>query len=77
MGGQKRPLPPEEFVNQKVGEAIGKIGETVFPLRTPLVPQTPNSRLSEYIIERSARPTAYPCPPTGEIPLRVIHGRRM
>ena len=64
MGGQKRPLPTEEFVHQKVGEAIGKIGETVFPLRTPLVPQTPTSRLSEYIIERSAR--HYGLPPSAD-----------
>jgi hypothetical protein len=55
MGGQKRPLPAEEFVNHKVGEAIGKIGETVFPLRTPLMPQTPNVCLTEYIIARSAQ----------------------
>jgi hypothetical protein len=55
MGGQKRPLPTEEFVNQKVGEAVGKIGETVFPLRTPLVPKPPNPRIAEYIISRSAQ----------------------
>ena len=55
MGGQKRPLPTEEFVNQKVGEAIGKIAQTVFPLRTPLVPHQPNLRIAEYIIARSAR----------------------
>jgi hypothetical protein len=44
MGGQKRPLPTEEFVDQKVGEAIGKIGQTVFNLSTPLAPQQPNHR---------------------------------
>ena len=50
-----RPLPPEEFVNQKVGEAIGKIGQTVFKLSTPLAPQQPNHRRAAYIIERSAQ----------------------
>jgi hypothetical protein len=53
QGGEMRPLPPEEFVNQKVGEAIGKIGQTVFKLATPLAPQQPNHRRAEYIIERS------------------------
>jgi hypothetical protein len=51
----KSGLPTEEFVNQKVGEAVGKIGETVFPLRTPLVPKPPNPRIAEYIISRSAQ----------------------
>jgi Type IV secretion-system coupling protein DNA-binding domain len=55
MGAQKKPLPPEEFVSQKVGEAIGKIGESVFALRTPLVPKQPNPRIAEYIINRSAQ----------------------
>src|SRR5262249_32433383 len=55
MGGQKRPLPTEEFVDQKVGEAIGKIGQTVFKLSTPLAPQQPNHRFTQFIIERSAR----------------------
>jgi hypothetical protein len=49
------PLPPARFVNQKVGEAMGKIGQTVFPLRTPLAPQRPNPRRAEYIMERSAK----------------------
>ena len=49
------PLPPVHFVNQKIGEAMGKIGETVFPLKTPLAPQTPNHRRAEYIMERSAK----------------------
>jgi hypothetical protein len=49
------PLPPGHFVNQKTGEAMGKIGQTVFPLRTPLAPQSPNHRRAEYIMERSAK----------------------
>jgi hypothetical protein len=52
---QKKPLPVEEFVNQRIGEAIGKIGETVFLLRTPLVPKQPNPQMVEFIINRSAR----------------------
>jgi hypothetical protein len=54
-GGRSTPLPAEEFVNQKVGEAIGKIAQTVFPLRVPLMPQQPNHRKAEYIINRSAQ----------------------
>lgn len=53
IGGDNKPVPEGEFVNQKVGEAIGKIGQNVFPLSTPLVPQEPNHRRAEYIIERS------------------------
>jgi hypothetical protein len=55
IGGEMKPLPTEEFVNQKVGEAIGKIGQTVFRLKTPLAPQQPNHRRAEYIMERSAQ----------------------
>jgi hypothetical protein len=54
MGGAKRPLPQEELVDLKVGEAIGKISQTVFKLSTPLAPQQPNHRRAEYIINRSA-----------------------
>jgi hypothetical protein len=50
-----KPLPPENFVNQKTGEAMGKIGQSVFPLRTPLAPQQPNHRRAEYIMGRSAK----------------------
>lgn len=50
-----KPLPAEFFVNQKVGEAVGKIGQNVFSLQTPLVPQEPNVRWAEYIIARSAQ----------------------
>jgi hypothetical protein len=52
---QGGPLPAEEFVRQKVGEAICKINQTVFPLRVPLAPQEPNPRFVEYIIHRSAQ----------------------
>jgi len=53
--GQKQPVPVEEFVNQRTGEAIGKIAETVFTLRTPLVPKQPNPRMVDYIINRSSQ----------------------
>jgi hypothetical protein len=55
MGGLQKPLPEGEFVNQRVGEAIGRIEQTVFKLSTPLVPQQPNHRRAEYIIQRSAQ----------------------
>jgi hypothetical protein len=53
--GVKKPLPQEEFVDLKVGEAIGKIGQNVFKLSVPLVPQQPNHRFVEFVLERSAR----------------------
>jgi hypothetical protein len=55
IGGQMKPLPEGEFVNQRIGEAIGKISQTVFKLSTPLVPQQPNHRRAEYIMSRSAQ----------------------
>ena len=55
IGGQKKPLPPEEFVNQRIGESLGKINQTVFKLATPLVPTQPNPKLTDYIIHRSAQ----------------------
>jgi hypothetical protein len=55
MGGERKPLPTEEFVNQRVGNAIGKIDQTVFRLAMPLAPQQPNHKRAAYIIERSAR----------------------
>ena len=54
-GNGKKPLPTEDFVDQKVGEAIGKSGQTVFHLTTPLMPQTPNHKIAEYIMRRSAQ----------------------
>jgi hypothetical protein len=44
---------PEEFLRLQTGEAIGKIGRIVFPLRTILMPQKPNMARVEYIINRS------------------------
>jgi hypothetical protein len=55
VGREMKPLPQEELVSQKVGEAIGKIGQTVFALHTPLAPQQPNRKRAEYIIQRSAQ----------------------
>ena len=54
-GREMRPLSQEELVSQKVGESIGKIGQTVFKLHTPLAPQQPNRKRAEYIIKRSAQ----------------------
>lgn len=44
-----------EFLRLRTGEAIGKIGRTVFPLSTLLAPQDPDHRRADYIIERSAQ----------------------
>ena len=55
MGAEKKPLPTEEFVSQRVGNAIGKIDQTVFKLSMPLAPQQPNHKRANYIIERSAK----------------------
>jgi len=55
IGREMKPVPQEELVSQKVGEAIGKIGQTVFKLHTPLAPQRPNRKRAEYIIQRSAQ----------------------
>jgi hypothetical protein len=54
-GREMKPLSQEYLVDQKVGESIGKIGQTVFALHTPLAPQQPNRKRAEYIIRRSAQ----------------------
>jgi hypothetical protein len=46
---------PGDFLRLKTGQAIGKIGRTVFPLQTLLAPQDPDHRRAEYIIERSRK----------------------
>jgi hypothetical protein len=55
MGNEMKPLPTEELVSQKVGEAIGRVGQTVFTLSTPLAPQEPDHERAASIIERSAQ----------------------
>jgi hypothetical protein len=53
MGMESEYLPPEELLRLKVGEAWGKIGKTVFPLRTALADQHPDRMRAKAVIERS------------------------
>jgi hypothetical protein len=46
-------LEPSDFLRLKTGEAIVKIGRTVMPLETVLLPQTPDHRRAQHIINRS------------------------
>ena len=48
-------VEPGEFLRLKTGEAIAKIGRTVLPLETVLLPQTPDHRRAEHIINRSRK----------------------
>jgi hypothetical protein len=53
MGVESEYLPPEELLRLKVGEAWGKIGKTIFPLRTKLADQPPDFMRAKEVIERS------------------------
>jgi hypothetical protein len=53
MGREIAYVPVEEFVSLKVGEAWGKIGKSVFPLKTALAPQQPDFTRTKTVIERS------------------------
>jgi hypothetical protein len=53
MNGRVEYIPPEEFITLKVGEAWGKIGKTVFPLKTSLAPQQPDFTRTKEVIDRS------------------------
>ena len=48
-------VEPGEFLRLKTGKAIAKIDRTVLPLETVLLPQTPDHRRGEQIINRSRR----------------------
>jgi hypothetical protein len=48
-------LEPDDFLRLKTGEAIVKIGKTVMPLETVLLPHTPDHRRAQQIINRSRR----------------------
>jgi hypothetical protein len=52
-GNQIEYVDPGEFLRLKTGGAIAKIGRTVLPLETVLLPQTPDRRRAEHIINRS------------------------
>ena len=51
--GQAEYIPPEDFIRLKTGEALGKIGKSVFPLRTYLADQRPDFIRAKEVIERS------------------------
>ena len=53
MGREITYVPVEEFVSLKVGEAWGKIGKSVFPLKTALAPQQADFTRTKTVIERS------------------------
>ena len=55
MGGKVEYVPPEEFITLKVGEAWGKIGKSVFPLKTALAPQQPDFTRTKAVIDRSRK----------------------
>jgi len=55
MGGKVEYIPPEEFITLKVGEAWGKIGKSVFPLKTALAPQQPDFTRTKEVIDRSRK----------------------
>jgi type IV secretory pathway TraG/TraD family ATPase VirD4 len=47
-GGEMLEMPSEELLRLKVGEAWGKIGQGIFPLKTFLVDQKPDYRRAQY-----------------------------
>jgi hypothetical protein len=55
MGSTVEYLPPEQFITLKVGEAWGKIGKSVFPLKTTLAPQQPDFTRTKEVIDRSRK----------------------
>jgi hypothetical protein len=52
-GGESLRLPQDFLLQLPVGEAWGKIGQTVFPLKTQLLTQPANPIRAKEIIERS------------------------
>jgi hypothetical protein len=52
-GGESLRLPQDFLLQLRVGEAWGKIGQTVFPLKTQLLTQPANPIRAKEIIERS------------------------
>jgi TraM recognition site of TraD and TraG len=54
-GGVMEYVEPGEFLRLRTGEAIAKIGRTVLPLETVLLPQNPDHLRAEHIINRSRK----------------------
>jgi len=50
-----RHLDSGEFVRLQTGEALVKIGMTIFPLKTILLPTQPHPGKVQYIMDRSRR----------------------
>jgi hypothetical protein len=46
-------VEPGEFLRLRTSEAIAKIGRTVLPLETVLLPQDPDHRRAQHILNRS------------------------
>ena len=53
MGDEADHIPTDFLQTLKVGEAWGKIGRTVFPLKTALADQNPDPIRAKEVIERS------------------------
>jgi hypothetical protein len=53
FAGEADYVPPEEFIRLKTGEALAKIGKSVFPLRTYLADKQPDFIRAKEVIERS------------------------
>ena len=54
-GVEVQYIDPGEFIRLRTGQAIGKIGKTVFPLNTVLLPTEPNPEKVNFIINRSRK----------------------
>lgn len=54
-GVSMQSVPSGEFLRLKTGEAIAKIGRTVLPLETYLLPNDPDHMRAQQIINRSRR----------------------
>jgi hypothetical protein len=54
-GVEVQYIDPGEFIRLRTGEAIGKIGKTVFPLHTVLLPTEPHPEKVNSIINRSRK----------------------
>ena len=55
VGNEAVPIPNDFLQTLKIGEAWGKIGSTVFPLKTALADQKPDLIRVKEVIERSRK----------------------
>ena len=54
-GEEQQTIQPEEFLRLQTGQAIGKIGKTVFHLQTALMDKSPDPIRAKEVIEASRR----------------------